>query len=95
MEIEPPNFDWFAEFPMTVAQGDAWFVVNDGLGSLFLLSTCDGNCFVRRLTGHEQPAFCELTGIVRDVEPEGDDAGAAPRQISSAPETPANQQTLR
>lgn len=92
--IAPPIFDWFAEYPVTALQDDDWFVVDDGLGSLFLLWTCDEACFVRRLTDEEQRAFCELTGLVLDLAPDDDDVPPASNQASSAPAAPANQQTL-
>jgi hypothetical protein len=92
--IDPPIFDWFAEYPATALQDDDWFVVDDGLGSLFLLWTCDEGCFVRRLTDDEQRQYCALTGVVLDSEPDDDDVPPAANQTSRAPAASASQQTL-
>jgi hypothetical protein len=92
--IDPPIYDWFAEYPVTALQDADWFVVDDGLGSLSLLWTCDENCFVRRLTDEEQRQFGALTGFVLDSELDEDEVPPAANPTSNVPAASTSQQTL-
>lgn len=94
VEIESTILDWFAEDPVAVAQSGNWFVVEYGLGSLFLLWTSEAQCFVRRLTDDQQREFCELAEVVLDVEPDECEVVAPSPQVPAESESPANQQTL-
>ncbi|MDZ4779952.1 MAG: hypothetical protein SGJ19_06850 [Planctomycetia bacterium] len=94
VEVESPIHDWFADYLVCVWQGAAWSVVDDGLGSLFLLWTRDEGCFARRLTEVQRKEFCVLAGVPLNTEM---DEAAVTSPLAPRPpvtERPASQQTF-